>query len=90
MYLGANRGENWNGVTFNFKLQTIAILEKRVEKIMANIQDLLVAWPNVTFCQVAQCVGRILSIFPVFRGITQTRTRMLQTIVNVRNYKNLS
>ena len=81
---------NWNGLTFNFKLQTIAILEKRVEKIMANIQDLLVAWPYVTFRQVAQCVGRILSIFPVFRGITQTRTRMLQTIVNVRNYKNLS
>ena len=78
---------NWNGLTFNFKLQTIAILEKRVEKIMANIQDLLVAWPNVTSSSMC---GAHHFYLPGFWGITQTRTRMLQTIVNVRNYKNLS
>jgi hypothetical protein len=46
-------------------------------------------WPAVTFREVAQCTGRLNSMYPVIGGKVQIRTRMLQTKVNICNFKNL-
>ena len=50
---------------------------------------MLFKWPSVTFREVSRCLGRILPFHPVFGGSAQLRSRMLQTIVNIQNYKNL-
>ena len=65
------------------------IMLQRLERCVLNIQELLLGWPNVTFRDVSRCLGRILSLHPVFGGSAQLKARMLQTIVNIRHFKNL-
>jgi hypothetical protein len=52
--------------------------------------DLKNNWPDVTFRGVAKLVGQINSMHPVLQGTEQLKTCNLQTIVNIRNYKNLN
>jgi len=80
----------WNGLQFDFVQMGIRILEKRIRLTTECIMCLLALWPKVTFRQIAKVVGQLGSMHPVMRGITQIRTKMLQTFVNIRHYKNLS
>ena len=65
------------------------IMLQRLERCVLNIQELLLGWPNVTFRDVSRCLGRILSLHPVFGGSAELKAWMLQTIVNIRHFKNL-
>ena len=80
----------WNGLKFDFSLKRISILDKRISSTNQAITQLLSAWPLVTFREVSRVVGKILSMHPVFNGREQLFTRMSQTIVNIRFYKNLA
>jgi hypothetical protein len=53
-----------------------------------TIAELLLQWPAVTYRQVAKVVGQLGSMHPVFEGLAYLRTRLLQTFVNIRNYRN--
>jgi len=79
----------WNGLLFDFEKKGICILEKRILLTQEHIQRMLALWPNVTFREVAKAVGQIGSMHPVYRGDVYFRTRMLQTFVNIRHFKNL-
>jgi hypothetical protein len=78
----------WNGLKFHLEEQYLSVMDHRVEKTLESIYELLKAWPNVSYRDTAKCVGRIVSMKPVFMGKVQIKTRMLQTIVNIRNYDN--
>ena len=80
---------SWNGLVFDMAKKELHIMVPRLERCVDNISELLFKWPNVTFREVSRCLGRILSLHPVFGGSAQLRSRMLQTIVNIRHYKNL-
>jgi Reverse transcriptase (RNA-dependent DNA polymerase)/RNase H-like domain found in reverse transcriptase len=80
---------DWNGLRFDFHRKGIAVLPMRILKIHDNLNELLHNWPNVTFRDVSRCVGRIISMSPVFQGESTIFTKMLQTFVNIRHYKNL-
>jgi hypothetical protein len=81
---------DWNGLHFDFDSGGISILKHRVDKTLNNIEAIVSDWPNVTFRQVARLVGQIISMNPVFNGTEQLRSRMLQTFINIRHYKNKS
>jgi hypothetical protein len=79
---------DWNGLRFDFASGGISILEKRIVSALEQLQLLTSHWPSVTYRDIAKCVGRLGSMYPVFGGIVQIRTKMLQTFINIRNYKN--
>jgi Reverse transcriptase (RNA-dependent DNA polymerase) len=79
---------DWNGLTFDFNRKGIAIKANRIQKTIDNIDALVLAWPKVSFRDVARCVGRLNSMYPVLGEKLQIQTKMLQTVVNVRNFKN--
>jgi hypothetical protein len=81
---------DWNGLSFDFKKGGISILPHRIEKTLGNISNLIEQWPKVTYRQIARLEGQIISMNPVFNGVEQLRSRMLQTFVNIRHYKNKS
>jgi hypothetical protein len=74
---------DWNGLRFNFHANGIEILPDRIAKIKLHSQELLNKWPVVTYRDMARFVGRIVSMAPVFLGLTQIRTKMCQTFVNI-------
>jgi len=80
---------DWNGMNYNFESKGIKILPKRIESALQLLSDIKDAWPNVSFRTVSSFVGKVLSMHPVFCGTEQLCTRMLQTIVNIRNFKGL-
>jgi Reverse transcriptase (RNA-dependent DNA polymerase)/RNase H-like domain found in reverse transcriptase len=80
---------DWNGLTFNFETKGISIKQARIENTIECLKLLESNWPKVTFREVAKCTGKINSMYPVFTEKLQIRIRMLQTIVNIRHFKNL-
>jgi hypothetical protein len=50
------------------------------------LTELIDIWPDVTYRDLARLIGRIMSMAPVFEGLVQIRTKMLQTFVNIRHY----
>jgi len=80
---------DWNGLRFDFNKQGISILQKRIGATEDHILYLLRKWPKVTFREVAKVVGQVGSMHPVFKGLVSIRTKMLQTFVNIRHYKDL-
>ena len=81
---------NWNGLTFDFAQHGIAIMGHRIEHTLEHTKFLMDHWPGVSFRAVAKFLGQINSMHPVFRGLTTLRTKMLQLIVNVRHFDELS
>jgi hypothetical protein len=79
---------DWNGLTFDFVKGGICIKADRISKLKSSARNLMDEWPKVTYREVAQCVGRINSMYPVFGEKVQIKLKMLQTIINIRNYKN--
>jgi hypothetical protein len=81
---------DWNGLRFDLMRKKLAIMEHRITATLQTAVELKNTWPEVTFRGVAKLVGQINSMHPVLQGTEQLKTRNLQTIVNIRNYKNLS
>ncbi len=81
---------DWNGLRFDFLNRKMSILPTRINATILGIEELLNNWPLVTFRDISRTIGRIVSMHPVFEGKTQIRTKMLQTFVNIRVFKNLS
>jgi hypothetical protein len=81
---------DWNGLTFDFERKGICIKADRIRKLLDGNRDLMDRWPQVSYRDVAKCTGRINSMYPVFGEQVQIRIKMLQTIVNVRHYKDES
>jgi hypothetical protein len=79
---------DWNGLRFDFVKSGIEILPDRVQKLKNQAVELIAAWPRVTYRDVARFVGRVVSMAPVFQGLVTIRTKMCQTFVNIRNYRN--
>ena len=80
---------DWNGLRFDFVNRGISILAKRILATKLHMEYLCQHWPNVTFREVAKIVGQLGSMHPVFKGEVFIRTKMLQTFVNIRHYKDL-
>jgi len=78
---------DWNGLRFNFEKKIIGILPKRIEITLEHIDFLLTNWPTVSYRHVAKIVGQIGSMHPVFENLAYLRSRMLQTFVNIRHYR---
>jgi hypothetical protein len=81
---------DWNGLTFDFVKKELKIMDRRIQKTILSAVELRASWPYVSYRTVARFVGKIMSMHPVFIGLEQIKTRKLQSIVNIRNYKNLS
>ena len=81
---------DWNGIRWDFLQKCISILPHRTDKAVSNIDFLIENWPFVTFRYVSRFVGKISSMHPVFKGRDQLRTRMLQTIINIRHFHECS
>jgi hypothetical protein len=81
---------DWNGLQFDFGSKGIRIKNDRIVKFKNSARLLMEKWPKTTYREVAQCVGRVNSMYPVLGTKVQIKLKMLQTIVNIRNYKNSS
>jgi hypothetical protein len=81
---------HWNGLTFNFENRGIAVMPHRIEHLLQNVENLLTEWPNVTFREVSRVLGQLNSMYPVLEGLAMLRAKNLQTIVNIRHFKELS
>ena len=79
----------WNGLVFDFQEKLIRIKQLRIENALIVLDALLEKWPEVTFREVARFVGKIISMAPVFEGLAQLCTRMLQNLINIKHYKNI-
>ena len=86
---GAQPIIDWNGLTFNFHDKVLKIMPHRISATLATLQNALDSWPALTFREVARAVGKIVSLKPVYGGLVQIRTKMLQTFVNIRHFQNL-
>jgi hypothetical protein len=80
---------DWNGLKFDLNNSMLMVLEHRIVATLETAAVLKNSWPNVTFWDVAKLVGQVNSMHPVLCGLEQLKSRNLQTIVNIRNYKNL-
>jgi hypothetical protein len=81
---------DWNGLTYDFVRKGISIKAERIVKFKVIARELMDKWPSTTYREVARCTGRINSMYPVLGQKVQIKTKMLQTIINIRNYKNSS
>ena len=81
---------NWNGLTFDFTEKVLRIMTRRILATLDTLTNALNSWPKLTFRQVACCVGKVVSLKPVYGGLVQIRTKMLQTFVNIRHFKELN
>jgi hypothetical protein len=79
---------DWNGLRFDFVKSGMEILPERVRKLKDQAAELIAAWPRVSYRDLARFVGRVVSMAPVFQGLVTIRTKMCQTFVNIRNYRN--
>jgi RNase H-like domain found in reverse transcriptase len=77
---------SWNGLVFDFENRGIAAMAHRIARIKESLSTLLVNWPKVTFRDVAQFLGQLNSLHPVLEGLATLRSKMLQTIVNIRHF----
>ena len=80
----------WNGLIFDFVHKGIRVMDHRMDHTSAKIGELLGVWPKVTFRQVSQFLGQLNSMHPVLRGQATLRSKMLQTIVNIRHFHGYS
>jgi Reverse transcriptase (RNA-dependent DNA polymerase) len=81
---------DWNGLRFDFVAKGISILERRIQNTLQQAEFLLNNWPNVCYRDVAKFVGQLMSMHPVLQGLEQLKSRNLQSLVNIRHYKNCS
>jgi hypothetical protein len=84
------RTVQWNGLIFDFDKKGIAIMQHRVDHMTEKIEQLLEAWPKVTFRQVSQFLGQLNSMHAVLEGKAMICAKNLQTIVNIRHFRDLS
>ncbi len=80
---------DWLGISFNFSLKGISITTRRIDETVAVIEHAIQNWPNISFRNLSRALGKLLSLHPVFNGKEQLYSRMIQTIINIRHYKNL-
>ena len=80
----------WNGLVFDFIEKGISIIPRRIDDTICGLSIICTMWPKVTFRELAQIVGKIVSWKPVFGGLVMLRTKSVQTFVNIRNNDNLS
>jgi hypothetical protein len=59
---------DWNGLRFDFASGGISILEKRIVSALEQLKQLTSHWPSVTYREIAKCVGRLGSMYPIFWG----------------------
>ena len=77
---------DWVGLKWDFSLHELSILPRRIDKTLDFAKTLIHDWPKVTFRQISRFIGQIISMSPVLEGRSQLRTRMLQTIVNIKHF----
>jgi len=75
---------------FDFEKRGIAIMDHRMGHVHEKMAELLQNWPTVTFRLVSQFLGQLNSMHPVLGGKATLRSKMLQTIVNIRHFANYS
>jgi Reverse transcriptase (RNA-dependent DNA polymerase) len=80
---------DWNGLTFDFNRKGLLIKQARIDNALLCLTQIEKDWPKVTFRDVARCTGKLNSRYPVLTEKVQIRLKMLQTIVNIRHFKNL-
>jgi len=68
----------------------LSVMQRRIDAALLSLGELQKNWPNVTYRMISQNIGRILSMHPVLDDLEQIKTKMLQTFVNIRNFKNHS
>ena len=78
----------WIGLLWDFEFHGISITERRIEKLMEKLKFTLNKWPHVTYREISSINGTINSMYPVFDGREQIRTRFLQHFVNIRHFHN--
>ena len=71
---------------WNLDLGGISILDKRIDRCYDQLSYLTEKWPHVSFRDISRFIGQITSMMPVLEDRALLRTRLLQTIVNIRNY----
>ena len=76
----------WNGLVFDFVYRNIQIKPQQIENTKVAIKGLIGKWPEVTFRMVAEVVGMLVSMKPVFGPTVQLRTRMHQNFVNIKHF----
>jgi hypothetical protein len=69
--------------------KAVSILPLRIQHFTEHASLILSKWPDITNRDLARVIGRIISLSPVFDGITQIKTKMCQTFLNIRHYRNL-
>jgi hypothetical protein len=80
----------WNGLKFDFEKKGIAVMDHRVEHMLAKIEYLIKNWPKVTYRDISQLLGQINSMHPVLEGKATLCSKNLQTFVNIRHFKEMS
>ena len=80
---------DWNGLRFDFEFYGMSVLPRRVQDTLLTITNIMSSFPAVTVRDIARCVGKLMSFKPVFGGVVLIRTKMLQTFVNIRHFRNM-
>jgi len=80
----------WNGLVFDFQKGGISVMEHRMNYTTEKVKSVLEKWPVVTVREVSQFLGQINSMHPVLKGQATLRSKMLQTFINIRHFKNSS
>lgn len=75
----------WNGIKWDFSKGGISICQRNIDKLKEKCKFLKEQWPRVTYRQISKCTGLINSMYPVFNGREQLRSRFLQTVINIRH-----
>ena len=77
---------SWIGLKWDFERKGISVIDRRVNKLLDKLKDLFFRWPNVTYREISSLTGLLNSMYPVFEGREQLRSRILQTYVNFRHF----
>ena len=78
---------SWIGLHWDFEKAGISITKRRTEKLVSSLKEMKTAWPIVTFRKISRLTGLLNSMYPVFQGRKQLRSRGLQNMIN-RMYQN--
>jgi len=80
----------WNGLVFDFLTKGISVMSHRLDHANEKIRELLENWPRVSYRHISQFLGQLNSMHPVLMGQATLRSKMLQTIVNIRHFNGYS
>ena len=78
---------SWIGLCWDFEKAGISITDRRTNKLSSKLLSMKKAWPVVSFRDISRLTGLLNSMYPVFKGREQLRSRGLQNMVN-RMYQN--